>query len=335
MSHTGLIRPAVEQVFPGIYRMELPLPWELETVNVYLVRLEEGFLLVDSGIGTADCFEAMRSGLDGLGVGFRDVRQIFLTHFHPDHAGLAARIQKLSGASLWMHSKEMEALRVIGEPEKASAAGDAALNAAGVPPELHLRIRKVLAEIRVDARELLANRFVSGGESIPTALGSLEVISTPGHSPGHVCLYQRERQIFFSGDHILPEITPNISWLEDEDPLSDYLSSLRRVGELEMQLVLPAHGQPFRGHRGWTQRTIGHHEERCARIRELLGGQSSTAHELALAMWRRELAPLHHFFAVMEVLAHLEYMRRRGEVSLSRAGGGCLRWTAGPSRLDP
>lgn len=331
------------EVFPGVHCIELPLPWELETVNAYLVRLDDGYLLVDAGVGTQECFDAMRSALDSFGAGFQDVKQIFVTHFHPDHAGLAAQIQEISGASvvpgrlvdcagpcsLWMHPNELDHLRVFGDPAKGAAMRGAALTIAGVPAELQQRMQEVFAAMRIRYREIHAIRQVSGGEAIASGIGPLEVVWTPGHSPGHICLYQREKRLFFSGDHMLPGITPNISWMEGHDSLGDYLASLRKVDEFEVDLVLPGHGRPFSGHREWTRKTIAHHEDRCARLMELLGGlpdgEPKTAHELTQAMWRPEIHPLHHFLAALEVLAHLESMRRRGEV-MGRLEEGALRW---------
>jgi len=142
----------------------------------------------------------------------------------------------------------------------------------------------------------------------------LSLISTPGHSPGHICLYSPDLKVLFSGDHILNEITPNISWHPGSDALGDYLESLERVGRLEIEHIYPAHGAPFSGHREWIRETAAHHARRCDEIIAAVAGGANTAHEIVGRLWTRPLDPIHHHFAVFEVLAHLEYMQRQGRI---------------------
>ena len=166
-----------------------------------------------------------------------------------------------------------------------------------------------------------------GGETIETSLGDLQVIWTPGHSPGHICLYQPERRVLFSGDHILEHISPNIGWQPDHDALGEFLSSLDRIAALQVDLVLPSHGAPFRGHREWVAKTRAHHAERCDLLLGALDGQSKTAAELIPSLWNRPLSPFHYRFALFELLAHLDHMERTGRVR-SVEESGIKRWVA-------
>jgi glyoxylase-like metal-dependent hydrolase (beta-lactamase superfamily II) len=125
----------------------------------------------------------------------------------------------------------------------------------------------------------------------------------------------------------LNEITPNIAWHPERDALDDYLASLERVGELEVDLIFPAHGEPFSGHRKWIEETAAHHRERCGLIVAAAAGGARTAHEMAGRLWARRLDPIHHHFAVFEVMAHLEYMRRRGRVDAAERDG-VMDWRA-------
>ncbi len=311
---------------PGVVPIELPLPWELETVNAFLIPLPEGWLLLDSGIATPACFDALQRGLETAGIGWRDVRLIVITHVHPDHAGLASRAVELSGAPLWMHSEELRRLEVYADPERHASRQHHALTLAGVPGEMQAQMTRVLSGLRPSFDLLHPERFVADGDTVETAIGKLEFLWTPGHSPGHLCLYQRERRVLFSGDQMLELITPNISWEPDRDALGQYLQSLRALQSREIETVLPSHGRPFTGHRGWVDRTIGHHEERCESIRAALAGESATAHQLTLRLWRRELSPLHHHFAAFEILAHLEHMQRGGQLR-SVPRDGALLWS--------
>ena len=125
-------------VAPGISTITLPMPWELETVNVHLVDLDDGFLLVDSGIATEECFDALESELKALKIGWRDIRTLCLTHLHPDHIGLSWKILELTGAQLLMHRSEMDYLELVARENRAPFF-DRAMTEAGVPGERRSR----------------------------------------------------------------------------------------------------------------------------------------------------------------------------------------------------
>jgi glyoxylase-like metal-dependent hydrolase (beta-lactamase superfamily II) len=136
----------------------------------------------------------------------------------------------------------------------------------------------------------------------------VELIATPGHSPGHICLHFPRHRAFISGDHIIEGITPNIGYSPGHDALGEYLESLNRVSAMDFDLIVPSHGAPFRGHREWIAATRNHHAKRCAEIEAAL---PATPAELVSRLWPRELTAFHYRFAVFEVLAHLEHMKRR------------------------
>ncbi len=316
------------EVVPGIYMIELPLPFSLGIVNVYLVRLEAGYLLIDTGMQTDACFDALARALEGLAVDWPDIRRILLTHIHPDHIGLAARLLPLTGAPLDLHRADDELLAHITNSDRHRDWQQEILTTAGVAPEMRVLVYSALFEVQQSFERLVPSRLLCGGETIPVAHGLLEVIWTPGHSPGHVCLYDRERRVLLSGDHILQHISPNIGWQPGHDALGEFLSSLDRIAALDVDLILPSHGAPFTGHREWVRKTHEHHAERCARILELIDGGASTAHLIAEKLWNRHLTPFHYRFAIFEVMAHLEYLERRGAVRADRTGEAYL-WTRG------
>lgn len=296
-------------VGPGVHLWELPLPFSLGSINVYLVRLTHGYLLIDCGMNTDACFAALDIARERLGVEWREIREILLTHIHPDHMGLAPKLLALTGARLSMHPSDALLLGQITASEDGRRTDEQLANA-GTPPELAAMTHQAFAEISKNFQKLQPHTLLHGGESLATADGALEVIWTPGHSPGHLCLYDRQRRLLFSGDHILEHISPNIGWQPEDDPLGAYLHSLRIIAGLDVDLILPSHGAPFHGHREWIANTIEHHRERCDRILELLHAGPKTAHELVGELWTRPLSPFHYRFAVYEVLAHLEYLRR-------------------------
>lgn len=320
----------VKEKCPGVTTITLPMPWELESVNVHLIELDQGFLLVDSGIATEECFDALESALEERRVKWTDIRMLCLTHLHPDHIGLSWKILKLSGARLLMHRAEAEYLALVAREARAPFFAQAML-LAGVPEDLQGRMDHALRDIRRHFREHSPDWLLEGGEHIAIRGGTLEVLWTPGHSPGHICLYSPEHRYLISGDHLLQFITPNIGWHPDTDMLAQYLDSLARLEPFDVDLVVPSHGRAFQGHRERIAETARHHEERCGEILKHVTRDPLTAQELVKLMWPRGLTPFHHHFAVFEVLAHLEYLERRGRVIWEARNGGARWWSQGGS----
>jgi len=320
--------PRSREVLPGILQVALPLPFDLGSINVYLVRLTEGYLLVDCGMDTDACFESLRMAIADAGATWEDIRQILLTHVHPDHMGLAPRLLKLTGAKLLLHAHDAEYLTELARSEQYRQWASDVLRRSGVAANLIARIDFGAQEIHKSFQLLEPDIVLAGGERIASAGGELEVLWTPGHSPGHVCLYDRERHVLFSGDQILETISPNIGWHPERDPLAEYLQSLAELAQLDIDLILPSHGAPFSGHRDWIRRTIEHHEQRCARILTVLGEGPQTAAALVDQVWDRPLEPFHYRFAVFEILAHLEYLERQGKVA-RRESGAVETWGPG------
>jgi glyoxylase-like metal-dependent hydrolase (beta-lactamase superfamily II) len=249
-----------------------------------------------------------------------------LTHIHPDHIGLALKIRELSGAQLELHRADNDLLAEITDHDSHRATQREILAAAGVSEEMRSLIHHSMLDMQQGFERLSPDRLLEGGETLATAWGVLEVLWTPGHSPGHICLYDRRLRFLISGDHILEHISPNIGWQQGRDALGEFLTSLDRVAGLDVDLILPSHGAPFAGHREWVRKTQEHHAERCEKIVALVNGGAQSAHLIAEGLWRRRLSPFHYRFAVFEVLAHLEYLERRGALRADR-GGSVIRWS--------
>jgi glyoxylase-like metal-dependent hydrolase (beta-lactamase superfamily II) len=314
-----------QEVYPQVLKLALPLPFELESVNVYLVALDEGYLLIDCGMNTEPAFETLSAALAVRGIRWQDIRQILLTHMHPDHMGMSARLLNLTGAELSMHEAEARHLRSITEGGQRIPWLDEVYRHAGVPKDLEDKMEAHFLGIRKNFHELSPNRLFAGGETVSTALGPFEVLWTSGHSPGHICLYSRERKLLFSGDQIIEYITPNIAWMPGRDMLGEFLESLDRLALLDVDLILPGHDDPFSGHRVWIAETAGHHRERCDEILGLVRQTPRTANQMVAELWRRTLSPINHHFAIFEVLAHLEHMHRQGRVRPTEQNGA-LEW---------
>lgn len=322
-----------QQVIPNVYTIALPLPFELESVNVHLIKLDDGWMLVDCGMEMDAAWQALDAAIAQMGLQWTDIRHILLTHMHPDHMGMSARLLELSGASLSMHAVEAEHLQVVSRGSRRLPWLDLVFSRAGVSQDLQARMERHFVGIRDNFHDLEPQHLFQGGEEIATAAGTFRVLWTPGHSPGHICLYNEQAKLLISGDEILEKITPNVAWHPDADTLGDFLTSLESLRPLEIDIILPSHGAPFTGHRQWITNTIEHHGERCDEMLRLVTETPRSADALVGEMWRKKLSPINHHFAIFEVMAHLEHMHRQGRVHAQlREEDGALEWTPGPGR---
>ena len=322
--------PARAEVLPGVWRLPLPLrDSPLGHVNTYLVRADDGYLLVDCGWDTSDCLRALEGHLRALDVRFGDVRHLVVTHIHPDHYGLAGRLREIANADLSFHRLE----RLYIESRYADADELLAemrewLRLNGTPQGELDHLNRASTSMMERVQIAYPDRTLDGGEEIPCWRFSFRVIWTPGHSAGHICLFDAVHKVLLSGDHVLPRITPTIGLhvRAASNPLADYLDSLRLIGCLQADLVLPGHGDPFAGLPERTAELLAHHRARLQEILHLLddparaGGGGLTAFDLARQMqWssRRtwdDLSGFERRLAVTEALAHVELLHARGEV---------------------
>jgi glyoxylase-like metal-dependent hydrolase (beta-lactamase superfamily II) len=312
------------EVFPGIYWIKNPIGLDgssLSHVNTYLVRGKDGHLLVDTGWNTEESFEEIQKSLKEAGTSIKGISQILVTHIHPDHYGMAGRIQKLSGAIIYLHEIENTAIdsRYV-NMEELLGQNAQWLSRNGVPTEETGDIRDASLDIVDLVVPAKPDVILHGGETITTGEFTFKVIWTPGHSPGHVCLYEPDKKILLSGDHILPTITPNIGRHPQsaENPLATYLESLQEIRQLDIKLVLPGHDEPFTGLAARIDEMMLHHEQRNQEILAAVSERPRTAFDIAEyvtwgtdANWR-DLPPIHRRMAIFETIAHLEYMTGKG-----------------------
>jgi glyoxylase-like metal-dependent hydrolase (beta-lactamase superfamily II) len=313
------------EVYPHVWKLALPLPFELESVNVYLVEIDGGWMLIDTGMETEDAFATLSGAMERRGIEWREIRHILLTHMHPDHIGMSRRLLDLTGAKLSMHEVEFRHLRLVTGGGLKIPWLDRVYRESGVPAALEEKMEAHFFSIRKNFHDLTPDHLYGSDEQVQTAIGPLEVIMASGHSPGLICLYARERKVLFSADQILERITPNISWHPDRDMLQEYLTSLEGLAPLDVDLILPGHYEPFSGHQAWIAKTTVHHRERCVEILDVVRRTPQTAHQMVAELWRKKLSAINHHFAIFEVLAHLEHMQRRGEVR-HRTNNGALEW---------
>jgi glyoxylase-like metal-dependent hydrolase (beta-lactamase superfamily II) len=315
--------PPVERVRPGLWSVPVPIPINpLRYVLVYALEMGSGVALVDAGWDTADAWEALTAGLASIGAAVDNVEAVVVTHIHPDHYGLAGRVRAESGAWIGLHPADASLLRDRYEDVDGLVASmRGLLTVCGTPADRLPDLTEASMQVRSFVSMAPPDRLLGDGELLDLAGWDLRTIWTPGHSPGHLCLYSDERKVLLSGDHVLPRITPNISFHSQQvpNPLGDYLDSLDRLRLLEPEEVLPGHEYRFGGLAARIAEIERHHEARLREIEEeLVRVPGATVWDLATSLeWSRPWDEMPAFLqraANGETLAHLVLLERRGRV---------------------
>lgn len=313
-----------EEVGDGIFRIPLPLPNDaLKAVNAYLWRGDAGDLLIDCGWVDPVSWDVLTSSLKRLGSGVAAVRHLFATHVHGDHLGAADLIREQSGAFVTLGLGDRETAEIMAtDPDLSRNRTRELLLRHGAASLVELLDREAAAQPRAPRLSPLPDLFLGGGE-LRFQGHHLDVLPTPGHTRGHLCLWDGASQILFSGDHVLPHITPSIGVeLSLEGlPLLHFLQSLELVQKLPALLVLPAHGPTFRNLSDRVDQLLQHHRDRLRLCQEAVASGCRTALQVAQALpWTRrerhfpELDSFNQLLAVNETVAHLELLDHRGEL---------------------
>jgi len=324
--------PEAREVAAGIWKITLPIPFPLRTVNLYALAGNHGWALVDAGMGIPEARTAFTAALHKAGLSIDKLDTIVLSHHHPDHVGLSGELQEQSGAAVYMHPIDEAAIQIIWAGTMPQKFGRVSrfLSQHGLPPS-ELWFTQVDPQamrniIHVPPHETIT--LVEDGQYIDLAGERYRVIWTPGHSDGHICLFRERDGVFLAADHVLPRITPNIGLYSQYDrvnPLGDYLDSLGKVSTLPASIVLPGHGEPFKDLAGRVAEIIEHHEQREMQILTLLDGQPQHAYQLAEQLFGQRLKNNEaRRMAVAETLSHLEYLRYGGQVEQHKTTEGLI-----------
>ncbi len=298
-----------------LFPLPLPIP-RLPTVNCYAFEADDGLVLIDPGGGHDDGYDALVASVRAVGRSEHDIAVAVCTHLHPDHMGLGPRLRTEFGTRFVMHATAKDRMdayndwstfreRVGSLAARHGAGGDdiAAMTAdeprpdwapPGEPPDT----------------------LVDDDDIIPlSADRGLQVVYTPGHDVSHICLVDTTTGAMFSGDHVLPRITPFVPYPpEDDDNLGTYMQSLQRVEDIDPTITYPAHGPTIERGKARARQIALHHERRLAGFVEDIRARPLTAWEAMQAAFRPNLPPLHARLALQETLAHLEYLRLRNRL---------------------
>lgn len=323
------VEAALDEVAAGVFELRLPIPFEDGLVNVFIFADGDDADLLDCGMNAAESLERIDMALRHLGA--KRLRKLVVTHIHPDHYGAAGELAGPGKADLYMHRLEVPLVhpRYV-ELEHLVEQVRTYLLVNGVPEdeaEVLSNSQRALSQVVKPADPSVQ---LDGAERIAMGTHTLRVEWTPGHSPGHVCLFDAESGLLFAGDHILPELSPNIGLHPQStpNPLGDYLAGLERMARLRPTLVLPAHGRPFSDADGRVDALISHHHRRLAQIEELVGAEEKSGWDVAVELWGPRANLYEKRLALQEGLAHLQSLAVQDRVAkLVRPGSVRWRWT--------
>lgn len=313
----------IKEVLSNVFRIKVPLPDNvLRRVNSYVVKGPDRNLVIDTGMLHPECLRVMKEALQALSVD-PNRSDFFLTHMHADHMGLVTEVAQENSkvfisdpdgtfARAWNYSMSLSWAVENGYP--------------GAELRAHFE-RNATPVFRQD----WIGDFtpVRDGDVLTVGEYRLECVATPGHTQGHMCLYDRERRVLFSGDHVLGDISPNIvGWAGGPNPLLDYLSSLAKVRTMAIDLMLPGHRGPIHIPRKRIDELTSHHQRRLEEVVALLSRDGRTAYDVASGMtwdwnggdWRLWPA-IQRFFATGEALSHLLYLNGCGMVAAEKTEG--------------
>ena len=315
------------EVAPGIHWLSMPLPFQLDHINLWLAEEEEGWTVIDTGIGNAQTRALWEQILQS-----KAVKRVIVTHYHPDHAGNAAWLCQRYGVELWMTQGEyltahavrsstagyttdavLSVFRKNGlDDQRASGMGGRGNRYAALVPEFPLSYRRIIE-----------------GDQIEIGKHRWRAIVGHGHAPEHLSLYAKNLNTLIAGDMLLSTISTNVSvWSIDPegDPLRLFLDSIARYRDLPKDvLVLPSHGKPFRGAHDRVEQLEKHHQDRLGELLESLKKPQSAA-ELLSVLFRRPLDAHQTFFAMGEAIAHLHYLYYAGRATRVRGDDGIMRY---------
>ena len=331
----------VQEVASGVFRLVLPLGIHgIPSVNGYLLVDDAGDTLVDCGIAVEDpeADQAYDDGtaplaaaLTACGSSFDKLARLVITHAHIDHFGVAGEVVRRSDADLWMHTGTDRDLAKYEDP--ASAVDRRTLMLAD-----HGLYGEQLQEASVGLRDWMPvmpsigrpTRLLDGGETFTAADRTWSVVPTPGHSPGHICLFAQGDRLLCSGDHLLKSISPPVTFERgfERDPMGSYLASLQTVQELAPALVLPGHGDTFSD---GARRAASIERTKRRRLDTVLGlidGTDRTVKDITTELFGPQPTGSRLHFAVAEVLAYLAYFEVRGKARRERDPAGIYHWRA-------
>jgi glyoxylase-like metal-dependent hydrolase (beta-lactamase superfamily II) len=301
----------------------LPMPFRLKHVHVFALIHDGGVALFDTGVNSPETFLKLESSLKQLGRTIMDIDRIYISHFHTDHCGIAGRIKELSGAVIYMSPVDADRIR-------SDQRGNLNVKLLRTFYRLHgLTERTIEGLVRLleffqkATIPFEANQFLEAHECQTLGDRTFEILPAPGHTRGQVCFFFRNEGILLSCDHVLPQITPNLSpdpYHPGFHPLKSFMESLKEMKNLPVSRVYPAHGDPFADLKSRAEEIIEHHRERSGLILDSVTSGLKTAFQVSQDIFGEALPEFDQFLAVNETYSHLLELQEEGRVRNEQQG---------------
>lgn len=316
-----------EEVLPGLFRIQVPLPGNpLKYLNSYLIKGEDSALMIDTGFDMDECYTEIVRALGKINVDLKKT-DILITHLHADHMGL---VDRLAQSKVYVGDVEAKLIEVIKNPSNYWSMVSNYFETNGFPEGELESLLEYNSGIKYSLKRT-DFQLVKDGDVLNYGNYKFKVIHTPGHTPGHICLYEPEKKILVSGDHILFDITPNISWWSLsilEDPLEEYIKSLDKIYRLNIEKTLPGHRSIGGNPRDRIVQLKEHHNKRLEEILNALRRGAKTAWEVTPQIswdikfknWT-DVPIMQKYFAVGETIAHLIHLERKGLIKSEEKNG--------------
>jgi glyoxylase-like metal-dependent hydrolase (beta-lactamase superfamily II) len=322
-----------ERVLAGLWRLRLPLPWPgVPHCNAWAIRNGDGIVLVDCGMHLdpdgeqPGSLSQLERAMAQVGLTLEQVRKLVITHAHIDHWGEAATVMQRSGCELWMHPNHAHGTERERDSGTALAHTMEIARAGGVPERILLayleQIKKAPSGI---AAVVTPDHDLVDGVTIDSDLGPWSVYETPGHAPSEVSLFQPERRVLISGDHLLGRISLYYDFGWSQDPITEFLASLDLVDALDARLCLSGHGKPFTDVHAHVVATKQAVAERLTATRAALDSRPRTALELIPSIYGEQLIPETANWRLTESLCMLQHLCLEGFAARA-SDGTSERW---------
>jgi glyoxylase-like metal-dependent hydrolase (beta-lactamase superfamily II) len=317
-----------ERIMRGVYRLRLPLPWPgVPHCNAWALSAGDGFVLVDTGMHNSESMAQLERALAMCDLRLEDASLVVCTHAHSDHCGQAVPIAERADCELWMHPSHELMSRMVEDPEAVLARRLEVARQSGVPAE---PLRRYAAQRGTSEPgiigPLVADRDLVDGVTIQTDLGEWVTYETPGHAPSHVCLFQPERRLLISGDHLLGRISLYFEYGYSPDPVGEFLSSLDVVERLGARLCLAGHGRTFTDVHAHIHGNRALVEEHLYKVLQAVAGEELTAFEMVGTIYGEALSQQNGQWLLSQTLGYLTHLESTGGVR--RIPGDPERWTA-------
>ena len=305
-----------ERVLPGVWRLRLPLPWPgVPHCNAWALASGSGIVLVDTGMHEPGSLGQLERALEQAGSGLDAVQLVVATHAHSDHWGQAAPICARAGCELWMHPKYAHGTESISDPEAGLARRLEVGRQSGVPETALRRYAEKVKDVPSSVAEVIEpDRELVSGVEFDTELGTWRVYETPGHAPSHVCLFQPERRLLLSGDHLLGRLSLYYDYGWTPDPVGEFLHSLTVVDGLGARLCLAGHGRPFfdvHAHVEGNRRLV---DERLRAVLGALQDQPRTVLDMVPEVYGEPLRSSNAAWLLTQTLCYLQHLQLMGAV---------------------